>query len=123
MTGRIASHLRRAMDSLHNDAKESVTIKTVSAQTRSADDDVTTTYDSASGYATSIQEITDEMRRERPGWFDTGTHVAYFKYNVSGISLNNVIIWNGGTYSIIRVRKETALGGVVYQEALLEKTE
>jgi hypothetical protein len=123
MSGRLANQLRGAMDALHADAKESVTIKTISAQERSVDDDVTTTYESASAYATSVQEITDEMRHERPGWFDTGTHVAYFKYDVPGVSLNNEIVWSGGTYRIVRVRKESALGSVVYQEALLEKSE
>lgn len=119
---KVSTTLRNAMTALHSHTKESVTIKTVSVQVRSADDDVTTTYASTAAYATSIQEITDEMRHERPGWFDTGTHVAYFKYDVVGIAIGNEIIWNSETWRIVRVRKETSLGEVVYQEALLEMT-
>jgi hypothetical protein len=118
----LARWLRRGMDKLHSKSKEAVTLRQITGLSRDADDDVTETYTDSTIYATSIQEITDDMMHERPGWFHGGTHLAYFKHDVGGISINNMIKWNGSWFEIIRVRKETTLGSVVYQEALLELT-
>lgn len=118
----ISSIITRGMAIIHDTVHQSVTLR-VPIYTHAADEDVVETGTDTTIDATSIQEITDEMRQENPGWFGVGTYVLYFKGTVANISVGNKIYYNAVWYKIIRARNEAPSGTKAYQEAIVIQDE
>jgi len=115
----LSRELTTGFNELWKMSKTSLTIRAIT-RTRNTEDDITET-NSDTAVEGIVMPIEDYYSNEDAGMLSLGTHVAFFKPAVNGVTVTNKLVKGTTVYSITRVENAEVDGDVVYQMAVLDK--
>ena len=115
----LSEELKAGFNMIFREAKTSLTLRVIT-RTRDSEDDVTESNSDTSVEGV-LMPIEDYYSEEETGLLSEGTHIAFFKSDVSNLDITNNILKGSDVYNIKRVETAESDGNTVYQMCVLEK--
>ena len=115
----LSEELKAGFNMIFREAKRSLTVRVIT-RTRDSEDDITEST-SDTDVEGVIMPIEDFYSEEEAGMLSQGTHVAFFRSDVSNITTTNNILKGTTAYNIKRVETAESDGNTVYQMAILKE--